>query len=63
MRRAVVVAVMLLGITLLGSGAMAADKIVLKKYPELKLGFLNVNFIKQWPLGVESAKKAIDYAG
>ncbi len=62
MKRALVIAVMLLGITLLGSGAMAADKIVLKKYPELKLGFLNVNFIKQWPLGAESAKKAIDYA-
>ena len=44
------------------SGAMAADKIVLKKYPELKIGFLNVNFIKQWPLGVDSAKKVIDYA-
>jgi sugar phosphate isomerase/epimerase len=41
---------------------MAADKIVLKKYPDLKIGFLNVNFIKQWPLGVESAKKAIDFA-
>jgi sugar phosphate isomerase/epimerase len=53
---------MVLGITLLGSGAMGADKLVLKKYPELKLGFLNVNFIKQWPLGVESAKKVIDFA-
>jgi sugar phosphate isomerase/epimerase len=53
---------MVLGITLPGSGAMGADKLVLKKYPELKLGFLNVNFIKQWPLGVESAKKVIDFA-
>ena len=30
--------------------------------PLLKIGFLNVNFIKQWPLGVESAKKVIDFA-
>jgi hypothetical protein len=62
MKRALVIAVMCLFITLPGSGAMAADKIVLKKYPELKMGFLNVNFVKQWPLGVESAKKAIDFA-
>jgi sugar phosphate isomerase/epimerase len=62
MKRVLVIAVMFLCITLLGTCAMAADKIVLKKYPELKLGFLNVNFIKQWPLGVESAKKVIDYA-
>jgi sugar phosphate isomerase/epimerase len=57
-----VIAALFLCVMLLGSGAMAADKIVLSKYPELKMGFLNVNFIKQWPLGVESAKKAIDYA-
>jgi sugar phosphate isomerase/epimerase len=62
MKQAVVIAVMLLGITLMGSDAMAADKIVLKKYPGLKIGFLNVNFVKQWPLGVESAKKVVDYA-
>jgi len=43
-------------------GAFAADKIVLPKYPELKIGFLNVNFIKQWPLGMENAKKSIDFA-
>ena len=62
MKRALAIAVMFLCITVLGSGAMAADKIVLKKYPELKMGFLNVNFIKQWPLGVDSAKKVINYA-
>jgi len=62
MKRVMVIAALFLCVMLLGSGAMAADKIVLSKYPELKMGFLNVNFIKQWPLGVESAKKAIDYA-
>jgi sugar phosphate isomerase/epimerase len=62
MKRVLVIAVMSLCIALLGTSAMAADKIVLKKYPELKIGFLNVNFIKQWPLGVESAKKVIDFA-
>jgi sugar phosphate isomerase/epimerase len=44
------------------AGAMAADKIVLQKYPDLKIGFLNVDFIKQWPLGVDNAKKSIDFA-
>lgn len=62
MKRVLVIAALFLWVTLLGSSVMAADKIVLKKYPELKMGFLNVNFIKQWPLGVESAKKAIDFA-
>jgi hypothetical protein len=41
---------------------LAADKIVLKQYPDVKLGFLNVNFIKQWPDTAERAKKAIDFA-
>ena len=62
MKRTMVIGVVFLCIALIGSGTMAADKIVLNKYPDLKIGFLNVNFIKQWPLGVESAKKVIDYA-
>lgn len=62
MKRVPVIAVLCLCVAFLGSSAVAAEKIVLKKYPELKMGFLNVNFIKQWPLNVESAKKVIDYA-
>ena len=62
MKRMSVIITLFLCVALLGSSALAADKIVLKKYPDLKIGFLNVNFIKQWPLGVESAKKAIDFA-
>ena len=62
MKRMLVITTLFLCVALIGSSAMAADKIVLKKYPELKMGFLNVNFIKQWPLGAESAKKVIDYA-
>ena len=63
MKRMSVIITLFLCVALLGSSALAADKIVLKKYPDLKMGFLNVNFIKQWPLGVESAKKVIDFAG
>ena len=62
MKRMLVITTLFWCVALIGSSAMAADKIVLKKYPELKMGFLNVNFIKQWPLGAESAKKVIDYA-
>lgn len=62
MKRMSVIITLFLCVALLGSSALAADKIVLKKYPDLKIGFLNVNFIKQWPLGVESAKKTIDFA-
>ncbi|MCX5733796.1 MAG: TIM barrel protein [candidate division NC10 bacterium] len=62
MKRMSVLITLFLCVALLGSSALAADKIVLKKYPDLKMGFLNVNFIKQWPLGVESAKKVIDFA-
>jgi len=62
MKRALWITALFLCVTLLGSSALAADKIVFKMYPDVKLGFLNVNFIKQWPLGVESAKKAIDFA-
>ncbi len=62
MKRVMVIASLLLCVAFMESRAMAADKVVLKKYPELKIGFLNVNFAKQWPLGFESAKKAIDFA-
>jgi sugar phosphate isomerase/epimerase len=62
MKRMLVITTLFLCVALIGSSTMAADKIVLQKYPELKLGFLNVNFIKQWPLGAESAKKVIDFA-
>ncbi len=49
-------------IVALVTGAQAAEKIVLPKYPDLKIGFLNVNFIKPWPLGMENAKKSLDFA-
>ncbi len=62
MKRVLAIAALILWVALLASSAVAADKIVLKKYPDLKIGLLNVNFIKQWPLGVESAKKVIDFA-
>jgi len=53
---------LLFGVLLMGSAA-AAPKIVLKQYPDLKMGLLNNNFAKQYPLNkVESVKKVIDLA-
>ena len=57
------VSILIVGLVVaLVSGALAADRIVLPKYPEFKIGFLNVNFIKPWPLGMDNAKKSIDFA-
>jgi len=62
MKRMIWIVVLLVFVTFLGTDGVAADKIVLKKYPGFKIGLLNVNFMNQWPLGVESAKKVIDFA-
>jgi sugar phosphate isomerase/epimerase len=62
MKSTLVFAVLLVCVAGLVSTAVAGEKIVLKQYPNVKLGFLNVNFSKQWPLGMENAKKSIDYA-
>lgn len=62
MKRVLWITTLFLCVTLLTSSALAADKIVLKQYPDVKLGFLNVNFIRQWPDVAERAKKAIDFA-
>ena len=63
MKRMMVISTLCLCVALFGSSALAAEKIVLKQYPELKMGFLNVNFAKHVPIDkVESVKKAIDFA-
>lgn len=62
MKRMIWIVVLLFFFTFLGTEGTAADRIVLKKYPGFKIGLLNVNFMNQWPLGVESAKKVIDFA-
>jgi sugar phosphate isomerase/epimerase len=62
MERVLSIVALLVCFILVETNAMAADRIVLKKYPELKMGFLNANFTKIWPLGVENVKKSIDFA-
>jgi sugar phosphate isomerase/epimerase len=47
---------------LLGENAYSAEKIVLKKYPTLKVGFTTQNFAKVLPVSADAARKLIDYA-
>lgn len=46
-----------------GENAYSAEKkIVMKKYPALKIGFTTQNFAKVLPVSLDSAKKLIDFA-
>ncbi len=48
---------------MLGENAYSAEKkIVLKKYPTLKIGFTTQNFAKVLPVSLDGAKKLIDFA-
>jgi sugar phosphate isomerase/epimerase len=57
-----VMAVILLAAFLTGS-VLASEKLVLKKYPEIKLGFTTTNFLKPLPVSLENKKKLVDLAG
>lgn len=46
----------------LSAGAFAQQKLVLKKYPEIKLGFTTTNFLKPLPVSLENKKKLVDLA-
>lgn len=62
MKRVLWIGALCLCLGLLGSSTIAAGKIVLAKYPDLKLGFTTVNFMKQMPLNPANAKKWVDIA-
>jgi len=61
-RYLVVMAILLLVGAFLGSTVFAAEKIVLKKYPNLKVGFTTWNFSSVLPVTLESTNKLIDFA-
>lgn len=44
------------------ASAFAQQKMVLKKYPEIKLGFTTTNFLKPLPVSLENKKKLVDLA-
>jgi len=58
----VVMAILVLIAAFLSGSALAAEKIVLKKYPDLKVGFTTQNFLQPLPASLENAKKLIDWA-
>ena len=57
-----VVAVLILAVAFLGSSVLAAEKLVLKKYPDLKIGFTTANFLQALPVSLTNAKVMVDFA-
>jgi len=49
-------------VAFLSASAFAQQKMVLKKYPEIKLGFTTTNFLKPLPVSLENKKKLVDLA-
>jgi sugar phosphate isomerase/epimerase len=62
-KRVIFMAVGLLAVAFLAGSAFAQQKMVLKKYPEIKLGFTTTNFLKPLPVSLENKKKLLDLAG
>jgi sugar phosphate isomerase/epimerase len=55
--------ILILSLVFLGSSAYSAEKkIVLNRYPDLKIGFTTVNFIKALPVTVQNMKTLVDFA-
>jgi len=63
MKRSVAVVVaLILAVAFLVSGASAAEKFVLAKYPNLKIGFTTTNFLQALPVSLDNAKVMVDFA-
>lgn len=63
MKRAVVVlAVLTLCLGVLATGLEAGEKVVLSRYPDLKIGITTANLLKFLPVNLANAKKYIDFA-
>jgi len=56
-------AVVMLAVAFLVGSAFAQQKMVLKKYPEIKLGYTTTNFLKPLPVSLDNKKKLLDLAG
>ena len=62
-KSAIFVGVVMLAVAFLVGSAFAQQKMVLKKYPEIKLGYTTTNFLKPLPVSLENKKKLVDLAG
>ncbi len=49
-------------VAFLSASAFAQQKMALKKYPEIKLGFTTTNFLKPMPVSLENKKKLVGLA-
>jgi sugar phosphate isomerase/epimerase len=57
------ITIFILGVAFLAARVESAgEKIVLAKYPDLKIGFTTQNFLKALPVSLENSKKLIDFA-
>lgn len=55
-------AALLLAVVFLSGSVLAAEKIVLQKYPGLKIGFTTANFLQALPVSLDNSKVAVDFA-
>jgi sugar phosphate isomerase/epimerase len=63
MKRVLVsLAVLMVCLGVLAGGVSAGEKVVLPRYPDLKIGFTTWNFSKQMPVNLANAKKWVDFA-
>ncbi len=63
MKRAVVMlAVLTLCLGVLAAGVEAGEKVVLPRYPDLKIGITTANLLKFMPVNLANAKKYVDFA-
>jgi sugar phosphate isomerase/epimerase len=63
MKRAVVMlAVLTLCLGVLASGLEAGEKVMLPRYPDLKIGITTANLLKFLPVNLANAKKYVDFA-
>jgi sugar phosphate isomerase/epimerase len=63
MKRAVVMfAVLTLSLGVLAAGVEAGEKVVLPRYPDLKIGITTANLLKFLPVNLANAKKYVDFA-
>lgn len=59
----VTIIILILSLVFLSGSAYSAEKkIVLNKYPTLKIGFTTANFLKALPVSLENTKKLVDFA-
>jgi sugar phosphate isomerase/epimerase len=55
------VAVLILAVVFLGGSVLAAEKFVLAKYPDLKIGFTSANLLQALPVSLNNAKVMVDF--